>query len=589
MQTYVELNTSNDETFYTAGYNEIFAVKGDADLVRINLYTNKAPKNQVDKQALLEYRGYVDGVFRRSTSIIEPTIILELKDKPNFNYIYIVELNRYYFVRDIIYINSKMYEIHCYLDPLYTYVGLIANQKALVDRTENLVSNSFNKKIEDNKLIIEAGFNRNVIEVESTDELFKNYGYYVISGYNINSTEPIAEPTPTTISNDIVKYYSDASYKSTAFCRSLVLESENALTVMVNKFNDAFSNISSFKNEISSIIWYPVKPQFLMQNEGWFPMTTTKPDFDYLTNPILCRYIDTSHMYDVCKKKIEGFYNSFLDYKGYTYIKLFLPYFGFIDVDVNEVMNRTLYVKLGVDFTNGSALYIIATKSLDDLPDEKLKLISTFGFEIGSELSLGSSNYADMKRNMYLGAVRVAASAAITAYTGIPSSIPLPQQEVLTVKSQGYNSYALSTQLANKQLSTTVTPQLNLEPIETSIPINLPDIPAETIMNNVNSLGKIYPTSPCDRVNDGNLMSFLNTKSVYIYIYRPNVVAFPEDYKEYYGLPVGKVMNLNDCYGFTKISSIHFEDINTDDITDSEIDLITKYLFEGVILPYFEG
>ena len=196
MQTYVELNTSNDETFYTAGYNEIFAVKGDADLCNINLYKNKSEKIKLVKD--IELIKSVEGVFRESISIIEPIFTLELNQNEafNFNYVYIEQFNRYYYVVDVICVASNLYEIRCYLDVLMSYKDGILNQTCVVDRSES----DGNPYIDDKNLVAISGYNLRIETLDIIDEDFvRRYPLYppsfddgsiVITGFAISAPRP---------------------------------------------------------------------------------------------------------------------------------------------------------------------------------------------------------------------------------------------------------------------------------------------------------------------------------------------------------------------------------------------------------------
>lgn len=195
METYVEFNTSNDDTFYTAGYNEIFAVKGDADLCNIILYKNKSEKIKLEKN--IELIKNVEGVFRDTISIIEPIITLELtrEEAFNFNYVFIEQFNRYYYVVDIICVNSNIYEIRCYLDVLMSYKNEILNQKCIVDRSES----DGNAYIDDNHVVIEEGYDLRIEELSINDNNFTltypldpthGEGSIIITGFDISAPDP---------------------------------------------------------------------------------------------------------------------------------------------------------------------------------------------------------------------------------------------------------------------------------------------------------------------------------------------------------------------------------------------------------------
>lgn len=183
METYVEFNASNDDTFYTAGYNEIFAVKGDADLVTINLYGNFSDKNVLYKDIRLVKT--VEGIFRDEVSLLEPSITLEIDmaTLSAINYVYIPMFNRYYYITESVIINRNLVELNCYIDVLMTYKDSIVNQTALVDRSYNKGI----KYIDDNNIVVLPQYNITQHTIERIGE-FKSGNSLVITGFNLTDS-----------------------------------------------------------------------------------------------------------------------------------------------------------------------------------------------------------------------------------------------------------------------------------------------------------------------------------------------------------------------------------------------------------------
>ena len=186
MDTYVELNTSRDETFYTAGYNEIFAVKGDVDLVTINLYGNFSDKNVLYKDIRLVKS--VEGIFRDDVSLLEPSIILEIDmaTLSNINYIYIPIFNRYYYITESVIIRKNLVELNCYIDVLMSYNNYIMNQTALVDRSYN----NGDKYIDDNNIVVYPDYNIVQNVIEPIVKFSSGYSL-VLTGFNLSDSAPL--------------------------------------------------------------------------------------------------------------------------------------------------------------------------------------------------------------------------------------------------------------------------------------------------------------------------------------------------------------------------------------------------------------
>ncbi len=145
------------------------------------LYQNTAEGNRVDKTNYLTSVGLISGTFRDSTSINDLVITYQSELLPNFNYVYIPKLNRYYFVDDITSENYSLWTLALSVDPLMTYKEAILNCNGFVDRCES----DFNANIIDKKRVVEEG---NTIEVNTvTNELFTNtIGTYIMTALLIS-------------------------------------------------------------------------------------------------------------------------------------------------------------------------------------------------------------------------------------------------------------------------------------------------------------------------------------------------------------------------------------------------------------------
>ena len=181
--------------------------------MKIILLKNKARNNQIDKTAFFEYINSVNGEYRGVLDLDEPKFHIK-KDSdipPNFNYIYVVELNTYYYVKHIDIVNKELYTIFCHIDVLMTFRDEIYNFKAFIKRNEfsyedneNVrTSAKFRKRITDNMAIstqlprivensyIENNFfNTYMYEQENEDvpevTLNEGQGSYILNGLGVN-------------------------------------------------------------------------------------------------------------------------------------------------------------------------------------------------------------------------------------------------------------------------------------------------------------------------------------------------------------------------------------------------------------------
>ena len=102
----------------------------------VKLHHNSSPDNKIGKQ--LDAGLTMNCVLKEESSILKPTIIIEAATPPiTYNYMYIQELQRYYFIDDIVSKNNKIWEITGHVDVLQTYQNGILAQDAVIRRQQN--------------------------------------------------------------------------------------------------------------------------------------------------------------------------------------------------------------------------------------------------------------------------------------------------------------------------------------------------------------------------------------------------------------------------------------------------------------------
>lgn len=97
----------------------------------ITLYNNTSEKNKINK--VLEHIADLTGSLKDSTSISHPQIILEYNNV-NFNYCYIDEFSRYYFVTDIIVLANNLIRVILSVDVLESFKNEILNQNVIIEK-----------------------------------------------------------------------------------------------------------------------------------------------------------------------------------------------------------------------------------------------------------------------------------------------------------------------------------------------------------------------------------------------------------------------------------------------------------------------
>ena len=141
------------------------------------LYYNKSDKRYMNKTLQsITYEGgsdHIDVEFKEDTSITDPTFILRTQSKVlEGNYIYVPNLNRYYYINDYVVSHQRIY-INCHVDVLMSFKNEIKQQNVIVSRQES----SYNLYQVDPKMVI---YNTPVYRVLKFPGGFDSTGHFVL-------------------------------------------------------------------------------------------------------------------------------------------------------------------------------------------------------------------------------------------------------------------------------------------------------------------------------------------------------------------------------------------------------------------------
>lgn len=104
--------------------------------ISVKLCHNSSPVEKIGKT--IDAGTSYDCVLKAGTSVLTPTIILcdtgvNLK---GYNYMYIADFGRYYFIDDIVTKNNDVWEVSGHVDVLETYKDQILANTAVIKRQE---------------------------------------------------------------------------------------------------------------------------------------------------------------------------------------------------------------------------------------------------------------------------------------------------------------------------------------------------------------------------------------------------------------------------------------------------------------------
>lgn len=101
----------------------------------IELLNNMSAPNMINKNCL--HVQTLEGYIKDATSILEPTITVELDNPTGFNYFHIPEFQRYYFVTGVSSVTNNLISIAGTVDALFSFRDQILQCTAVIKRQEN--------------------------------------------------------------------------------------------------------------------------------------------------------------------------------------------------------------------------------------------------------------------------------------------------------------------------------------------------------------------------------------------------------------------------------------------------------------------
>ena len=104
--------------------------------MQIKLYKNLSEVNTIGKT--LTEESVRTGTLKDGGSVLSPSVVLTGENLSGFNYAYIPQFSRYYFIKEITSMKSGLWEISMRVDVLETYKDSIKANTAILKRQEKI-------------------------------------------------------------------------------------------------------------------------------------------------------------------------------------------------------------------------------------------------------------------------------------------------------------------------------------------------------------------------------------------------------------------------------------------------------------------
>lgn len=103
--------------------------------MNIILYYNKSPKNKIGKT--LVNANNITGTLRGETSASNIQMLLNIVDLNPYNYMYIADFGKYYFITNIISVRTGLWLVTASIDVLESFKSEILSLNVILSNTES--------------------------------------------------------------------------------------------------------------------------------------------------------------------------------------------------------------------------------------------------------------------------------------------------------------------------------------------------------------------------------------------------------------------------------------------------------------------
>lgn len=540
--------------------------------MEIRLIKYAQENNRVDKDTYFGTIKVLQGTMRTPTSILYPIIqIAEDSSIIDYNYCYISEFKRYYFVTDIVSTRNGLWEISLSVDVLMSFKTDILKQTCIVSRNEF----EYNLMLEDKYLFTK--YERKITETEVTNITDSSINY--VEFCKDYSTYPSAESKCNVIVTGIGKFWSTDIYptnidiisnnflpnldskKQFYYCGSNGSNSIYSVGISVAMLR-TFLEWLQDKGRYSYIISIIVLPYYIDVNTnygglGEIQINSEKSGVNcFALKHSISDYITTN------KFKISSSNpKTFLVYEPYCNYSLYLPYCGYIDLKASQVLDKELMVQYQINYMDGSSQCIV-TNVTDN------QIITKQECQLGIRVPISSDNSYDISilkaqniTNGVLSSIGNIGEIAMSSL-GISNGLSVLQ-------------YASAMNSISLQLGGTNQVNRSTSSLGNGV-LGLASNIANTIMNDQ----KLYPKAQCS--SGGGQLSYYLPQKVRLrksYI-ETNINPTASSYCRIYGKPLELVKKLSTMHGFTMVADIDLIDMGN--ITFEERNEIISLLKSGV-------
>lgn len=249
---------------------------------------------------------------------------------------------------------------------------------------------------------------------------------------------------------------------------------------------------------------------------------------------------------------VKKYWDNCLDFDPFTGISLYLPYIGYVDLDTDEVMGKTIQVKYNVDIFTGCCLALVIVDG---------SVMYQFPGECSCQIPVTSVSFDSFLQSA-IGLGIAAASGAEAVKGG---------QAMVDKATDNFMKASGRKQIFKAQEKMWEA-EAGLDAIKTSAHEQLALAGVSAVMSAKGQYSHAGAMSSCAGI--------LGTQKPFLIIKRPKQ-CMPEGYESIRGFPCNMKKTLGDLSGYTEVGDIH---LNIPDATVEEIVECERFLKGGVFL-----
>lgn len=528
--------------------------------MNITLYKYLGERNKVDKSTELVHVLSTSGQFKAGTAVLSPSLILSLpsgqisavtdeggnvidniivqasneNEVIDFNYFYIAEFRRYYYLTSIIVSSNNILVISGEVDPLFSFKDEILNNEAMIERNEF----EYDEMQEDT--LLPLALEKSVVESQPVENVNSATNTTFKSDFTIDERNIVVNVTMDSGNGSVISSLGDLPAINTdrfidAGSNNLALLDRNAFMGLIQFLLNEYSALATF---FKGAVAYPFDARDDSNNYD-SDIAIYKGDgagsYERVDTGVDGYLLRGSSKYRVVADFTFPIISSFLDLAPYAHYELYLPFYGWYELHANENLSgHRLQVYYSVNYADGSGEVYIRDASAE-------RVLFSSPVQIGIALALSSSNAQELARqkeamlnNLILGLVGSGVGLMGSAFSG----------NLIGAIGSGLSAVSNVTTYVNQKAQM-------FERVQSS---------------HNGAMGALYsPLSVRMRVTKAKVRDNLNITA----------------YAKQFGRPLRVTSILSRLKGFTQVASVHLHGVSATDMEKREIE---SSLLSGVIL-----